>query len=151
MSSAELAQYLERPMDPPPSEVLQAISSRPIDSADALTFAEVQRLLDPDALAVENAWCTRPDGVGYVAVRTEMPAVTAQMIDWWFDWHPRDPIRYRIWHPIAHRDNSLQAPARPGAKAYWGATHHPVEDLGAGTVHARIEFLRPTEMGFSSD
>src|SRR5204863_591190 len=28
---------------------------------------------------------------------------------------------------------------------------HPVEDIGTGVVHARIEFVRPSEVGFSSD
>lgn len=102
-------------------------------------------------LAVETGWCTLPNGVGYVAVRTPMPAVTAEMVEWWFDWHPRDPLRYRIWHPQAHKDNSLEPAATPGVKAHWGATHHPVEDVGTGMVHARIAFKRPTEFGFSTD
>jgi hypothetical protein len=29
--------------------------------------------------------------------------------------------------------------------------HHPVEDVGTGTVHARIAFLPPTALGFSTD
>jgi DAPG hydrolase PhiG domain len=29
--------------------------------------------------------------------------------------------------------------------------HHPVEDVGTGMVHARIEFKAPTEMGMSSN
>ena len=38
----------------------------------------------------------------------------------------------------------------PGAKPYWGTVHHPVEDIGTGTVHARIAFhARPSELGFS--
>jgi len=53
--------------------------------------------------------------------------------------------------PEAHRDNSLEPPARPGAKAHWGATHHPVEDVGTGMVRARIAFLPPRELGFSTD
>ncbi len=73
------------------------------------------------------------------------------MVDWWFDWHPRDPLRYRIWHPAAHRDNSLEPATLARAKAHWGAVHHPVEDVGTGVVHARIEFKAPTEMGMSSD
>ena len=52
-----------------------------------------------------------PDGVSYVAVRTPMPGVTAEMVDWWFDWHPRDPLRYRVWHPAAHRSNRVEQPA----------------------------------------
>jgi hypothetical protein len=80
-----------------------------------------------------------------------MPAVTGPMVDWWFDWHPRDPVRYRIWHPKAHFDNALDPPPVPGAKPHWGAVHNPVEDVGLGVVHARIAFKRPTELGFSTD
>jgi len=149
--SSELSEYLERPLAPPSAEVLEAIARGPIDPADALALADVERLLDPAPLQVETGWCTLPDGVGHVAVRTAMPAVSGEMVDWWFDWHPRDSMRYRVWHPAAHRANSLQPPAHRGAKAYWGAVHHPVEDVSIGVVHARIEFRRPSEMGFSSD
>ncbi len=74
------------------------------------------------------------------------------MVDWWFDWHPRDPLRYRVWHPAAHRSNSLELPRgdaapAPGAKAHWGAVHHPVEDVGIGVVHARIAFRRAERDG----
>ncbi len=80
-----------------------------------------------------------------------MPGVTGEMVDWWFDWHPRDAVRYRIWHPLAHHDNSVEEPRTRGAKAHWGAVHHPVEDVGSERVHARIEFRPPTEMGLSTD
>lgn len=150
-SESDLTPYLARPMSPPEGEVLEAIERGAMSPADALPLAEVDRLLDPAPLAVEVGWCTLPDGVGYVAMRTPMPAVTDAMVDWWFDWHPREPIRYRIWHPAAHRDNSLEPPAVAGAKAHWGAVHHPVEDVGVGMVHARIAFVRPTQLGFSTD
>lgn len=116
-----------------------------------MNAAELDRLLDPAPLPREDDCRRLEDGVWFVAVRTEMPGVSADMVDWWFDWHPRDPERYRLWHPAAHLDNSLEPPARPGAKAHWGAVHHPVEDVGTGVVHARIEFLAPRELGFSTD
>jgi hypothetical protein len=56
-----------------------------------------------------------------------------------------------VWHPLAHSDNSLDPAPTPMAKAHWGAVHHPVEDVGTGTVHARIAFVSPTDLGFSSD
>lgn len=118
---------------------------------DALPLSRLDRLLDPAPLPGETGWCRLADGCGYVAVRTEMPGVTGEMVDWWFDWHPRDPDRYRAWHPRAHRDNRLDPAPRTGAKAHWGAIHHPVEDVGAGVVHARIAFRAPTALGFSTD
>ncbi|MGE0066177.1 MAG: hypothetical protein AB7T48_02385 [Solirubrobacterales bacterium] len=151
MSAGELERYLERPLAPPDPATLVAIEAGPADPATALPLARIDRLRDPTPLPLESGWCTLPDGVRFVAVRTPMPAVSAAMVDWWFDWHPRDPLRYRIWHPLAHRDNTLEAPPRRGAKAHWGAVHHPVEDVGTGTVHARIAFVAPSQLGFADD
>jgi hypothetical protein len=147
----ELAAYADRPLTPPDPEVLAAIEAGPIDPAEALPLGALDRLLDPAPLATETGWCWLPDGVGYVAVRTAMPGVTGELIDWWFDWHPDDPARYRAWHPVAHFGNSVERPAAPGAKAHWGTVHHPVEDVGVGLVHARIAFVAPTELGFATD
>ncbi len=148
---SELAPYLARPLSPADGATLAAIEAGPVPAAEALPLARLDRLLDPAPLPVETGWCTLPDGIAYVAVRTTMPAVSGEMVDWWFDWHPREPIRYRIWHPRAHRDNSLEPPPRAGGKAHWGAVHHPVEDVGTGAVHARIAFVPPRELGFSTD
>jgi hypothetical protein len=80
-----------------------------------------------------------------------MPGVTGEMVDWWFDWHPREALRYRIWHPRAHLGNSVEPAREPGGKAHWGTVHHPVEDVGTGVVHARIEFVPPSRIGFGGD
>jgi hypothetical protein len=151
MSAIPLSDYLARATRAPEQETLAAIERGPIDPGQALTLKNVDRLLDPAPLPCETGWCVLDDGVAYVAVRTAMPNVSGEMVDWWFDWHPRDPLRYRIWHPTAHRDNSLQPASRTREKAYWGTVHHPVEDVGTGVVHARIEFKAPSEMGMSSD
>jgi phloretin hydrolase len=151
MSTAELTPYLARPMTPPAHEVVEAIARGPIDPQDALDRRSLDRLLDPSPLGVETGWCTLPDGVAYAAVRTEMSGVTGEMIDWWFDWHPREPIRYRLWFPGAHESASVEPPQAPEAKPYWGAIHYPVEDIGIGMDRLRITFQPPTGLGFSTD
>lgn len=151
MSDPALEPLLSRPMSAPDPTVSAAIAAGPIEPGDAVALAGIDRLLDPAPLTAETGWCFLPNGVGYVAVRTAMPGVDGEMVEWWFGWHPRDPDRYRIWHPLAHLDNSVEEPAVAGAKAHWGATHHPVEDVGTGVVHARIAFAPPTAVGFSTD
>ncbi len=152
-----LTRLLDRPLAVPADAEREAVAAGPIDPADALPIEQLDRLLDPAPLPAETGWCWLPDGVGYVAARTPMPGVTAEMVDWWFDWHPREPIRYRVWHPLAHVSNSLdpapaaQASAAGAPKPHWGATHHPVEDVGVGVAHARISFMRPTDIGFATD
>lgn len=151
MSEPDLAAYLERPMASPDPVAWAAIERGPIEPARALPRTELDRLLDPAPLAAETGWCVLPDGVRFVAVRTPMPAVSGEMVDWWFDWHARDPLRYRIWHPLAHSSNSVEPAPAPGAKAHWGAVHHPVEDVGTGSERVRIAFVAPSALGFSTD
>jgi hypothetical protein len=151
MGDAYLEGLLDRPVATPGADATAAVAAGPMDPADALPSDQLDRLLDPEPCAVETGWCSLEDGVGYVAARTPMPAISAEMVDWWFDWHPREPIRYRVWHPPAHVSNRLEPPPAPRAKPYWGAIHHPVEDVGVGVAHARISFLRPTQIGFSTD
>ena len=146
-----LARLLARPMAEPDPRVLAAIDEGPIDAPLAADRTDLDRLRDPSQLPAETGWCTLGDGVGYVAVRTPMPAVDAGLVDWWFDWHPAEAMRYRIWHPTAHESNRVERPAVPGAKRHWGTTHHPVEDIGLGMTAVRIEFLPPSELGFSDD
>jgi hypothetical protein len=149
--TAGLASYLKRPLDAPDPAVLAAIAAGPVDPSAALPRSEIERMRDPAPLAVETGWCTLASGVVFVAVRTAMPNVTAEMVDWWFDWHPEDPLRYRVWHPLAHRSNSVERPAVAGVKRHWDTVHHPVEDVGIGIVRARIAFRRPSELGFADD
>jgi phloretin hydrolase len=150
---SDLEAYLSRPMAPPDAEAIAAVEAGAVDPADALPLTALDRLLEPEPLAVESGWCRLPDGVRFVAVRTPMPGISAEMVEWWFDWHPRESLRYRIWHPRAHLSNSVEPPPRPGAKPHWGTVHHPVEDVGTGTgtVHARIAFVSPRQLGFSTD
>lgn len=151
MSDDALAAYLKRPMARPQPGVLEAIGRGPIERAEALDRGDLDRLLDPAPLAAETGWCTLDDGIAYVAVRTPMPLVSGPMVDWWFDWHARDALRYRAWHPVAHITNSVEPATTAGSKAHWGAVHHPVEDVGTGVVRARIGFVAPTAIGLSTD
>lgn len=151
MAGPALERYLSRPLAPADPIVLEAIERGPIDPGAALPLSQLDRLLDPAPLPAQTGWCTMPDGVRYVAVQTAMPGLSAEMVEWWFDWHPRDPLRYRVWHPAAHISNAIEEPARRGAKPHWGAVHHPVEDVGTGVVYARIAFVSPSELGFSTD
>lgn len=146
-----LEELLDRPLAPVAEETLATLSRGAIDPELALRESEIDRLLDPEPIEAECGHCFLPDGVGYVAMRVPMPEVTGAMVDWWFDWHAEDPLRYRAWHPPAHVSNSVERPDVTGAKPYWNTVHHPVEDIGLGVDHLRIEFFPPERIGFSPD
>jgi hypothetical protein len=80
-TTADLLPYLSRPMTAPSDDVRVAIERGPIATADALSRVDLDRLLDSAPLPVETGWCTLEDGTGYVAVRTHIAGVTADMID----------------------------------------------------------------------
>lgn len=138
-------------MAPVAREILDAIEAGPIDQSLALPERELDRLLDPAPLEAEVGWCWLASGVGYVAMRTALPPGPHAMAEWWFEWHPHEDIRYRVWHPKAHVSNSVDPVAGPLEKPYWDVVHHPVEDVGFGVAHLRIEFKRPEAIGFSAD
>jgi len=151
MPDAGMASWLGRARTEPDPELLAMVTGGPCDPDRVLDMADMDRLLDPAPLEVETGWCHMPDGSGFVAARVEMPDVTAEMVDWWFDWHPRRPGRYEAWHPEAHVSAKLLVGPEGQAKPFWGAVHEVREDVGTGEVKARIEFLPPSQVGFSTD
>ena len=60
VSAEELAPYLNRPLAAPAADVMRALE-RPMSPGDALALSDVDRLLDPAPVPVENGWCTLPD------------------------------------------------------------------------------------------
>lgn len=157
-AAAAEREYLEGLLELPQTPVEESVAAavRPIDPSLAADRRDLDRLLDPAPLDAETGYCRLPDGVGYVGVRTEMPGLTPEMVDWWFDWHPHAGLRYRVWCPRDHAGTGFDpgdgAERRlPGAKPFWGTTHFPVEDIGIGMRRIRIAFHRPSALGFSSD
>ena len=89
---------------PQPDPAHYAMMDEPMDPADAFYPEDINRLLDVPALeaGVEIGWCNLPNGAGYIANRIHYPEFTADMVDWWFAWHPLEDLRYRIWYPPQH-------------------------------------------------
>jgi phloretin hydrolase len=85
-----------------PDPAHYAMMEIPCDPAQAITPEQINDLLDPGYLAVEIGWCNLPNGAGFIANKIVYPEVTAEMIDWWFAWHPLEDLRYRIWYPPQH-------------------------------------------------
>jgi phloretin hydrolase len=132
----------------------------PKDPKKAFGPEELNRLLDLKYLesdkTFEIGWCHLPNGTGYIANKIFYPGVTAEMIDWWFAWHPLEDLRYRIWYPPQHgglmlspidRERILD-PNIPVAEKNWGVTHHVTENCDCGMDNIDIMFRSPEAMGF---
>lgn len=111
-----------------PAPVIDEIKKSPYPCEHALLFNNINDLLNPEYLPLENGYCRMDDGGVFVAVLTQMPKVTGEMLDWWFWWHPMNSLRYRIWYPQAHFAATLDADpdeyrnrTGPYRQRYW---HH---------------------------
>ena len=133
----------------------------PIDPKDAFYPEEINRLLDVAALeaGVEVGWCILPNGAGYIANKIFYPNFTADMVDWWFAWHPLEDLRYRIWYPPQHAGIMLSPLDRarilddsiPIKEKNWGVVHNVTENTNCGFENIDIAFRSPAGMGFDME
>ncbi len=148
---------------PQPDPVHYSMMDKPIDSAKAFGPEEINRLLDVERLEspdeVEIGWCHLPNGAGYIANKKFYPGVTADMIDWWFAWHPLEDLRYRLWYPPQHGGIMLSPidrarildPSIPNAEKNWGVTHYVTENCDNGMDNVDITFMSPDMLGFDME
>ena len=128
-----------------------------MDPADAFYPEDINRLLDVPALeaGVEIGWCNLPNGAGYIANRIHYPEFTADMVDWWFAWHPLEDLRYRIWYPPQHAGIMLSPIDRarilddsiPNREKNWGVVHNVTENCDNGYENIDIAFRSPADIG----
>jgi hypothetical protein len=149
------AEFYNRGQAKIPSMVIDDILNSPYPEKEALLFENINELLNPGYLPLETGYCKMPDGSVFVAVLTEMPDVTGDMLDWWFWWHPINPLRYKIWYPETHLGTKLDVDMEeyisrsgPYNQRYWNTANYPVEDIGVGKDTLSIRFIPPYDFGF---
>lgn len=118
-------------------------------------FRNKNLILQDRALSEEVGYARFEDGSFLVSMTCPMPAVTPEMIKWWFWWHPQKSERYRIWFPHSHRSVSYAAED----KAYFDAeslpdfrpnVQYPVETVAGLRIPLKIRFVTPEQFGFSA-
>jgi phloretin hydrolase len=151
------AKYYNPNFSPLSPDVQAAIAGGPVDCSRALKFENINDLLKPGYLDIENGYCLNADdGTGFVAIKTGFPGATADMIQWWFWWHANKDIRYKIWCPGDHYaisvKNKQQAynPFLSYEQRRVNNTHFPYEDTGNGIFQLSIHFVPPEEFGFNT-
>lgn len=157
--SKPYAKYYFKDMAPIPQEDLDIVNAGAIDPAKALRIQDCARMLDEGYLDTETGFCVMPDGSGFAATKVFMPNVTPEMIDWWFNWHPLEDLRYAIWCPVAHdaisssdSEGQLDSSGVPLHVRNIGKTHYPVEGFDLkGKQTVEIEFRKPEVIGISQE
>jgi len=152
--SKAYAKYYRDPVTPDPVHL--AMMDMPCDASKAIFPEQMNDLLNPGDLPVEIGWCNLSNGAGFIANRNVYRDVTAEMIEWWFAWHPLESLRYRIWYPPQHAGIALSRESRehilnpniPIREKSRGVTHHVTEDCNCGMENIDITFQSPGDFGF---
>ena len=148
------AKYWQPEMRPLPREAAQALLHGNEAGQLGLSMLDVDRLLEPGTLPMENGFTRMQDGTVFVAVRTEMPRVTGAMFEWWMGWHYMEDQRYKLWHPRAHLANGTadmrgDDPHLSDREKY-RTTHRVAEYIGDRLEEITITFFDPSELFSSS-
>ncbi len=119
------------------------------------TFENKNDILQNPVLRREAGYGRFSDGSFLVSMYCPMPGLTAEMVAWWFWWHPQAKERYQAWFPGEHygigyprrcAEYFMQEKQPP----FQDNTQFPTERIGGMRMPLRIDFLRPEEFGFST-
>ena len=133
---------------------LQTIYDNDFSFDAVIERQRVNQLLEKGYHKSEMGQRRNKDGSVYVAAFTKMPKVSAEMIDWWFWWHPVEPLRYKIWYPEAHYSTSADFQGvynddtLTHAERLHRSVHTVAEDIGIGSREIIIDFMSPSDFGF---
>ncbi|OOB79437.1 MAG: hypothetical protein BEN18_03930 [Epulopiscium sp. Nuni2H_MBin001] len=153
------SKYYYKDMAKIPQADLDIINAGPISSKKALSIYEAKEILKDGYLEAETGYCVMPNRTGFAATKVFMPNVTPKMINWWFNWHPLEGLRYMIWCPVGHTDISAKEPNKHLDNTYVplkirniGTTHYPEEGFNVeGSTNIEIKFRSPQILGITPD
>jgi hypothetical protein len=149
------SKYFYKDLAAIPAADLEIVNAGPMDPSRATSIQNRNDLMKAGTLDVETGYAVMPDGSGFAATQVNMPGVTPEMLDWWFNWHSLEGLRYAIWCPVAHANISAKVPARhldssgvPLTERNYGSTHYPVEGFNVRMADKiRIDFFSPRDFG----
>ncbi|MBX7168506.1 MAG: hypothetical protein K1X74_19370 [Pirellulales bacterium] len=144
------ARHWNPTLGPLPSHIHEALLQGPIAGPLLPPWDEAPRIFESGEPLVDNAYCVGPDGAQRIALVTDMPGVSPNMIDWWFGWHSDEPQRYKLWNPHAHVHAEWRTRAGRGAAGrdrYVGQTSCVDEYVGSELGSYAIQFRPPEEFG----
>ena len=153
------AKYFYKELAEIPEADLEKVNAGPTDPSRATSIQDRNDLMKPGYLDVETGYTVMPDGSGFAATLVKMPGVTPEMLDWWFNWHPLEGLRYAMWCPVAHTDISVKNPEKhldssgiPLKVRNYGSIHYPVEGFNVrGADRIKIKFFPPEDFGLDMD
>ena len=145
----EYITLLDQPVAPLNPKIAEALNNPEIT---LMSQDQCNNLLTNKDLQNEIGFTALPNGGHLVAMKTEMPNVNKDMINWWFWWHAQESLRYQIWFPGAHlkikTNKHDQDYFQKPFQGFQPNTQYPKEYIGKLKATLAIQFINPEEFGF---
>lgn len=150
----DLEKYIQMENGKIPCDMAEILSKK--GGITKTEFCDKNHILKCKNIQSECGYDIMEDGSYLVSMSIPMPHVTKEMVEWWFWWHASDSERYRAWYPKEHiaisynkKDKDyFQSKTVPPFKAN---TQYPVERVGKLVAPLSIDFVSPSEFGFSRE
>ena len=147
----EIKDLFKKPLPQIPPEIAATLIKNEIT---IIPFDRKNDILSDVDLQTEIGYAKMDDGTYLVSMICPMPEITAEMIDWWFWWHPQANERYQVWFPGEHYGIGYSKKQKEYfnqrlCPPFQNNTQYPVEKIGGVKMPLRIDFVTPEEFGFS--
>ncbi len=147
----EIKDLFEKTLPQIPPEIADSLIKNKITR---IPFDQKNDILSDFDLQTEIGYAKMNDGTYLVSMICPMPGITAEMIDWWFWWHPQANERYQVWFPgehygIRYSKKQNEYFNQRLCPPFQNNTQYPLEKIGGAKLPLRIDFVSPEEFGFS--
>ncbi len=152
MDNTILEELMQKPL---PKLTTNQLEEMTMAKITAITNDNVAKVITNNEIQTENGYVKLSTGGWLVATSTFMPNVTAEMINWWFWWHAKSDLYYKVWYPSEHFSISVKEKEIYNSQ-YKGylplpTTHYPVERVGKRKGKIAINFINSKEFGISNE
>lgn len=149
-----LKELMEKPLPRIPEDIAEKIENKGMVSLTG--FDNKNDILSNKELQGEIGYSRFENGSYIVSMICPMPNITPKMIEWWFWWHPQKDERYQVWFPKEHYGISYDKKDgdyfnQDNQPVFRNNSQYPTERIGGMKMPLRIDFVEPTEFGFSKE
>ena len=95
----DISELKQKELPSIPDEIKKSIAACNITLTP---FDRKNDVLCKSSLQMEAGYGRFSDGSYLVSMYCPMSGLTAEMVAWWFWWHPQAKERYKVWFPGAH-------------------------------------------------
>ena len=157
LKDSELAQPIAQYCSRPVVHAAQPVPSMPREQA--ILPDDMNIILNQQACPKSSGYCMLENGGGYLTVKSTLPGVTKEMLQWMVAWHGLEPVHYMAINGETHHSSAVSEP--DGEKIgrsfltmeekSQGISVYTVDLIGGELQDTITYYLSPADQGLSPE